>query len=78
MPVFKQHLSVAARGIEAFLHLEASVLRAVRETERASARAKPSTKPPPIGERGQKGRAAFGEADHGWPQAREHCMGLRI
>jgi hypothetical protein len=35
MPVFKQHLSVAARGIRAFLNLEAGVTRAVPETPQA-------------------------------------------
>jgi len=36
MPVFKQHLSVAARGIKAFLNLEAGVVRAVPEAPQAS------------------------------------------
>jgi hypothetical protein len=35
MPVFKQHISVAARGIRAFLNLEAGVTRVVPETQQA-------------------------------------------
>jgi len=35
MPVFKQHISVAARGIRAFLNLEAGVTRVVPEAQQA-------------------------------------------
>jgi hypothetical protein len=35
MPVFKQHISVAARGIRAFLNLEAGVTRVFPETQQA-------------------------------------------
>jgi peptidoglycan/xylan/chitin deacetylase (PgdA/CDA1 family)/trans-aconitate methyltransferase len=39
MPVFKQHISVAARGLRAFLNLEVGVTRAVPETRRARVQA---------------------------------------
>jgi peptidoglycan/xylan/chitin deacetylase (PgdA/CDA1 family) len=39
MPAFKQHISVAARGIKAFLNLEAGAARIVPEIERAHGQA---------------------------------------
>ena len=39
MPGFKQHISVAARGIRAFLNLEVGVTRAVPESRRARVQA---------------------------------------
>jgi hypothetical protein len=45
MPVMKQHLSIAARGIRAFLNLEAGVTRAVPEkTRQAQVHKQPASK----------------------------------
>jgi hypothetical protein len=65
MPVFKQHLSVAARGIKAFLNLEAGVTRVgtVPETRRAQGQmAKQDRKPEqghqqPVSNDGELGRS---------------------
>jgi hypothetical protein len=52
MPVFKQHISVAARGIRAFLNLEAGVTRVIPETRGAQGRVANQSHQRPLSENG--------------------------
>jgi hypothetical protein len=54
MPVFKQQLSVAARGIRAFLNLEAGLTRAVPETPQAGGQATGPARRQPAGGNGPR------------------------
>jgi hypothetical protein len=57
MPVFKQHISVAARGIGAFLNLEAGVTRVVPETRPAQGQVANRGHRQPVSEDGRLARS---------------------
>src|SRR5215210_6247830 len=50
MPVFKQHISVAARGIKAFLNLEAGIARVAPESQRVEGHSREQGRRQPLSE----------------------------